>query len=375
MSRAAILSSREKTTQLEDKEAKMLTKEAVMHVLSGIDDPELKKPLTELGMVKSVNIADGDVTVGITLTSPECPLKQKIVDDVTKGVSNIPEVKSVKVEFDAMTDEQREALKRKLGHSTKESPSTIDVGNIARRFIAVASGKGGVGKSTVTANLAAALARLGRQVGVLDADVYGFSIPHMLGVHGQPTAIDNKIVPLRKGDNIQVVSMGFFVNPDEPVIWRGPLLHKAITQFLTDVMWIDLDYLLLDLPPGTGDVTITIAQAIPATELLVVTTPQSAATSVAGRVAKMAEKTKLKVIGVIENMAYYENKGEKDYIFGKDGGKNLAKHLNVPLLGEIPLMTSIREGADTGRPVATDGTPEQVALFETIAQTIVQMNP
>lgn len=375
MSKAAILRSREKTTQLADKEVKMLTKEAVMHVLSGIDDPELKKPLTELGMVKFVNIADGDVTVGITLTSPECPLKQKIIDDVTKGVSNIPEVESVKVEFDAMTDEQREALRQKLGYGTKESPSTIDIGNIARRFIAVASGKGGVGKSTVTANLAAALARLGRQVGVLDADVYGFSIPHMLGVHGQPTAIDNKIVPLRKGDNIQVVSMGFFVNPDEPVIWRGPLLHKAITQFLTDVMWIDLDYLLLDLPPGTGDVTITIAQAIPATELLVVTTPQSAATSVAGRVAKMAEKTKLKVIGVIENMAYYENKGEKDYIFGKDGGKDLAKHLNVPLLGEIPLMTSIREGADTGRPVATDGTPEQVALFETIAQSIVQMNP
>ena len=169
--------------------------------------------------------------------------------------------------------------------------------------------------------------------------------------------------------------MGFFVNPDEPVIWRGPLLHKAITQFLTDVMWIDLDYLLLDLPPGTGDVTITIAQAIPAAELLVVTTPQSAATNVAVRVAKMAEKTKLKVIGVIENMAYYENKGEKDYIFGKDGGKDLTRHLNVPLLGEIPLTTSIREGADAGQPVATDGTPEQVALFETIAQSIEQMNP
>ena len=353
----------------------MLTKEAVMHVLSGINDPELKKPVTELDMVKFVNIEKGDVTVGITLTVPSCPLKGKISEDITKGIGLIPGVESVKVEFDAMTDEQREALRRKLGYGTKESPSTIDVGDIARRFIAVASGKGGVGKSTVTANLAVALARLGRQVGVLDADVYGFSIPHMLGVHGQPTAIDNKIVPLRKGDNIQVVSMGFFVNPDEPVIWRGPLLHKAITQFLTDVMWIDLDYLLLDLPPGTGDVTITIAQAIPATELLVVTTPQSAATSVAGRVAKMAEKTKLKVIGVIENMAYYENKGEKDYIFGKDGGKNLARYLNVPLLGEIPLMTSIREGADTGRPVATDGTPEQVALFETIAQSIVQMNP
>jgi len=353
----------------------MLSKKAVLDVLSGIDDPELKKSLTELDMVKYVNIEDGNVTVGITLTVPGCPLKHKISDDITDGVSHIPEVKSVKVEFDAMTDEQREVLKRKLGHGTKESPLTVDVGNIARRFIAVASGKGGVGKSTVTANLAAALARLGHQVGVLDADVYGFSIPHMLGVHGQPTAIDNKIVPLRKDDNIQVISMGFFVNSDEPVIWRGPLLHKAITQFLTDVMWVDLDYLLLDLPPGTGDVTITISQAIPGAELLVVTTPQSAATNVAGRVAKMAEKTKFKVIGVIENMAYYDSKGEKDYIFGKDGGKNLAKQLSVPLLGEIPLITSIREGSDTGKPVSTDGTPEQVALFETIAHSIEQMNP
>lgn len=353
----------------------MLTKEAVLHVLSEIDDPELRKSLTELDMVKSVNITDGDVTVGITLTTPECPQKEKIVDDVTKGISRIPGVTSIKVEFDAMTDKQREVLKQKLGHSTKGSPSTVNVENIAQRFIAIASGKGGVGKSTITANLAAALARLGRRVGLLDADVYGFSIPHMLGVHGQPTAIDNKIVPLHKGDNIQVVSMGFFVKSDEPVIWRGPLLHKAITQFLTDVMWDNLDYLLLDLPPGTGDVTITIAQAIPSAELLVITTPQSAATNVASRVAKMAEKTKLKVIGVIENMAYYGERGEKDYIFGKDGGKDLAKHLGVPLIGEIPLMTSIREGADAGRPVATDGSQEQITLFEGMARLIEEMSP
>ncbi len=348
----------------------MITKEQVLKVLSGTDDPELKKPLTELGMVKFVNIAGGDVTVGISLTVPECPQKQKIVDDITGGVSEIAEVTSVKVEFSAMTDEQRERLKEKLGHGTKGSQPSLNLENIARRFIAIASGKGGVGKSTITANLAAALARLGHRVGLLDADVYGFSIPHMLGVHGQPTAIDNKIVPLRKGDNIQVVSMGFFVEANEPVIWRGPLLHKAIMQFLTDVMWDNLDYLLLDLPPGTGDVTITIAQAIPSAELLVVTTPQAAATNVASRVAKMAEKTKLKVIGVVENMAYYDNNGEKDYIFGKDGGKDLAKQLGVPLVGEIPLMTSLREGSDTGKPVSTDGTAEQVALFETMARYI-----
>jgi ATP-binding protein involved in chromosome partitioning len=220
-----------------------------------------------------------------------------------------------------------------------------------------------------------ALARLGYKVGLLDADVYGFSIPRMLGIDGQPTIIDEQIVPLRRGDNLQVVSMGFFVNEDDPVIWRGPMLHKAINQFLTDVMWDDLDFLLLDLPPGTGDVTLTIAQAIPSAELLVVTTPQATATHVAGRVAKLAEKTKLHVLGVIENMAYFETAdGHREYIFGKDGGKQLAKQLNVPFLGEIPLMSSIREGADTGRPVSDQGTTAQIALFESIAKHIHSMS-
>jgi ATP-binding protein involved in chromosome partitioning len=211
---------------------------------------------------------------------------------------------------------------------------------------------------------------MGRKVGLLDADVYGFSIPRMLGVHGQPTMLDDKIIPLRKGDNLQVVSMGFFVNEDDPVIWRGPLLHKAINQFLTDVMWDDLDYLFLDLPPGTGDVTLTIAQAIPAAELLVVTTPQATATHVAGRVAKLAERTHLRVIGVIENMAYFESGGQREYIFGKNGGKELAKRLGVELLGEIPLQISIREGADSGQPVAVLGDDSQIKLFEDIAKAI-----
>ena len=214
------------------------------------------------------------------------------------------------------------------------------------------------------------MARLGKKVGLLDADVYGFSVPRMLGIEGQPTVIDDKIIPLRKGENIQVVSMGFFVDEDEPVVWRGPLLHKAIKQFLSDTLWDNLDYLFLDLPPGTGDITITIAQSIPATELLVITTPQATATHVAGRVAKLAEKTDLIVAGVIENMAYYETNGKKDYIFGKDGGKKLAKKLNVPLLGEIPILTAIREGADNGKPVALDGTDDQIKLFEKIAQSI-----
>ncbi len=352
----------------------MVTEQAVMDVLGGINDPELRRPLTELDMVKFVNVNGNEVTVGITLTVPGCPLKAKIVDDITEGVKSLAEVDSVHVEFDVMTDQQRQKLRQKLGHAQKGSQPSATVSNFAKRFIAVSSGKGGVGKSTVTANLAASLAHLGRKVGLLDADVYGFSIPGMLGIKGKPTAIDDKLVPLRSIDNMQVISMGFFVSVDEPVIWRGPLLHKAISQFLSDVMWDnDLDYLFLDLPPGTGDVTLTIAQAIPSAEMLVVTTPQATATDVAGRVAKLAEKTKLKVIGVVENMSYYDNNGQKEYIFGKDGGKQLALRLGVPLLAQLPLMTSIREGSDTGHPVSIDGTPQEVAMFENLAQAIEQM--
>ena len=348
----------------------MLSQETVLHVLSGINDPELGKPFTELDMVKYVKIDDGNVAVGITLTVPGCPLKERITQDITEGVSVIEGVKSVKVEFDVMTDAQRAKLKEKLGMGATPDGQARPIHTIAKRFIAVSSGKGGVGKSTVTTNLAAALARLGKRVGLLDADVYGFSIPRMLGVSGEPTGIDDKLVPLRKNDNLQVVSMGFFVDEDEPVIWRGPLLHKAVNQFINDVMWDNLDYLFLDLPPGTGDVTITIAQAIPAAELLVVTTPQATATHVAGRVAKLAEKTNLKVIGVIENMAFFETNGHREYIFGKDGGKDLAQRLGVDLYGEIPLQTSIREGADSGQPVATEGTEEQIRIFEEIARRI-----
>ncbi|MEA3296674.1 MAG: Mrp/NBP35 family ATP-binding protein [candidate division Zixibacteria bacterium] len=348
----------------------MATKEEIMHVLSKINDPELNKTFTELDMVKSVTIEGGDVTIVITLTVPGCPMKDRITDDITKGVGTVSGVKSVRVEFDAMTDKQRDQLKQKLGHGSKPATEEAPPLDFAKRFIAVASGKGGVGKSTITTNLATAMARLGKKVGLLDADVYGFSVPRMLGIEGQPTVIDDKIVPLRKGENMQVVSMGFFVPEDEPVVWRGPLLHKAIKQFLSDTMWDDLDYLFLDLPPGTGDITITIAQAVPTTELLVVTTPQSTATHVAGRVGKLAEKTNLTVAGVIENMSYYETNGHKDYIFGKDGGKKLAKKLNVPLLGEIPIMTSIREGSDEGKPVSIDGTDEQIQLFENIVRSL-----
>lgn len=348
----------------------MVTQEAVMHILSGIEDPELKKPFTELDMVRFVNIDGGDVTVGITLTVPGCPLKERITKDVSEGVGLIEGVNSVKVEFDVMTDEQRNQLRQKLGHGAVAAPQPVAAATSAKRFIAVSSGKGGVGKSTVTSNLAVALAQQGKKVGLLDADVYGFSIPRMLGVSGEPAIVDDKMVPLLWGNNLQVVSMGFFIDEDEPVIWRGPLLHKAINQFLTDVQWGELDYLFLDLPPGTGDVTLTIAQAIPGTELLVVTTPQATATHVAGRVAKLAEKTNLKVIGVVENMAYYDNNGQRDYIFGKDGGKELAKRLGVDFFGEVPLLTSIREGADSGNPAAASDDASLRASFEAIARAI-----
>ncbi|MDX9858007.1 MAG: Mrp/NBP35 family ATP-binding protein [candidate division Zixibacteria bacterium] len=351
----------------------MLGNEAVMHVLSRIQDPELKRPLTDLDMIRSVHIDDGAVSIAVTLTVPGCPLKEKIAGDIRTAVGELEGVRSVEVTFDVMTEQQRDALKKKLGLRSSAGAAADTPVSFAKRFIAVSSGKGGVGKSTCTANLAVALTRIGYKVGLLDADVYGFSIPRMLGLTGQPTQIDDKLVPLRWGGSLQAVSMGFFVNEDEPVIWRGPLLHKAINQFLTDVVWDELDFLLLDLPPGTGDVTITIAQAIPSAELLVVTTPQATATHVAGRVAKLAEKTKLRVIGVVENMAYFEHDGRKEYIFGRDGGKFLAEKLGVNLLGEIPLETSIREGADNGQPVASSGTAAQQAMFEGIARRIASM--
>ena len=353
----------------------MATKEDVMKVLGTIDDPELKRSFTELEMVNSVDIDGGTVKVGLTLTVPTCPLKDKIADDIKAGVLALNGVNKVIVDFGVMTAEQREKLRQKLGHSSKGTPKNRKELTFAKRYIAVASGKGGVGKSTITINLACAMARHETKVGLMDADVYGFSIPRMTGLTSQPTVIDDKIVPPRIGDNIQVVSMGLFVEEDEPVIWRGPMVHKMINQFLADVMWDPLDYFFMDLPPGTGDVTITIAQALPKAELLIVTTPQATATHVAGRVAKLAEKTDIRVLGVIENMSYFEHDGTKEYIFGKDGGKKLADTLKVPFLGEVPLMTSLREGADDGKPVAIHGSKDQVRLFHEIANTVANTKP
>jgi len=326
----------------------MASKDDVMKVLKGIDDPELHRSIVDLNMVKNVAIDGSTVTVDIALTIAGCPMKAKIKDDVAKGVMAVEGVEKAEINFSAMTPEERRKLTQQL---TGKKPSPTFKGTKPKHIIAVASGKGGVGKSTFTANLAVALVEKGYKVGVLDADVYGFSIPRALGIEGQPTVVGEMMIPL-ENYGVRVMSMGFFANDSEPVIWRGPLLHKAITQFITDVHWGLLDYLLIDLPPGTGDVSITISQALPEAQVLVITTPQPAAHHVAGRVARMAEKTKLRVIGVVENMAYYRlPDGSKDYIFGEGGGQALAEKLGVPLLGRVPIETRLREGGDTGRPV------------------------
>ncbi len=354
----------------------MANKDDVMEVLRQIEDPELRRPLTDLDMIKSVEVNDGQVSVEVLLTVPGCPLKKKITDDITTKVGQLDGVKKVDVTLGVMSDEQRKNLAAKVYGRTQhqvdpvsEEPGPI-AGDFADRVIGVASGKGGVGKSTITANLALALSRMGKKVGILDADVYGFSIPRILGVGGQPTSIDNQIIPHRK-ENIQVMSIGFFIDENTPVIWRGPLLHKTVNQFINDVYWDKLDFLLIDLPPGTGDVTISIAQALPKAEILVVTTPQPMASFTAGRVAGMARQTKLAVLGVVENMSYYEVNGQRDYIFGQNGGKELAKMLEVPFLGEIPIRTEIRIAADSGDTETVAKNSDIAGHYDRVAQQII----
>ncbi len=354
----------------------MANKEDVMEVLRQIEDPELRKPLTDLDMIKSVEINDGQVSVDVLLTVPGCPLKKKITDDITEKVGQLKGVKKVEVNLGVMSDEQRKNLTAKVygkdhrrAAPVSDKPTPI-AGDFAKRVIGVASGKGGVGKSTITANLALAFSRLGMKVGILDADVYGFSIPRILGINGQPTVIDDHIIPHRK-DNIQVMSIGFFVDENTPVIWRGPLLHKTVNQFINDVYWDKLDYFLIDLPPGTGDVTISIAQALPKAEMLVVTTPQPMASHTAGRVAGMARQTNLAVLGVVENMSYYETDGHRDYIFGKNGGRELAEALKVPFLGEIPIKTEIRQAADSGDTRALSENKEIVEYYNRVIRQII----
>ena len=348
-----------------------VTHDALMAALSTVDDPEIRKPITELGMVDSVTVDEtGRVALTILLTVAACPLKDTLTRDSTAALMKVPGVTAVDVTLGVMTDEQRGALRQQLRGGAPEKEIPFAKAGSLTRVYAVASGKGGVGKSSVTANLAAARAASGLRVGVVDADIYGFSIPRMLGVEHRPTQVDDMIMPPVAHD-VKVISIGMFVPGNQPVVWRGPMLHRALQQFLADVFWGDLDVLLLDLPPGTGDVAISIAQLIPTAEILVVTTPQQAAAEVAERAGSIALQTHQRIVGVVENMSWLElPDGSRQEIFGSGGGTQVAESLTrsigaeVPLLGQIPLDVRLREGADSGSPVVLSdpSSPAAVAL-------------
>ena len=345
--------------------------EAVRAALATVNDPEIRRPITDLDMVKSVDIADdGRVGVAIFLTVAGCPMKDRLTNDITAAVGAVAGVTSVGVVLDVMSEEQRAGLKEKLrgGQASREIPFAKP-GSLTRVY-AVASGKGGVGKSSVTVNLAASMAAEGLSVGVVDADVYGFSVPRMLGVDRAPTRVDDMILP-PIAHGVKVISIGMFVPGNQPVVWRGPMLHRALEQFLSDVFWGDLDVLLLDLPPGTGDIAISTAQLLPGAEILVVTTPQQAAAEVAERAGAIALQTKQQVVGVLENMSWLEQPdGSRLELFGHGGGQNVADSLSrsigarVPLLGQVPIDVGLREGGDLGVPAVlrTPDSPAAVAL-------------
>ena len=335
-------------------------------------------------MVKEVAIAAGNVRVMVALTTPGCPLRNEIQNRVTAAAGALEGVDAVQVDFTSMSPEELAALRQQLngnpaatagthqghGHAEGRAIAFADPSN-RTRVLLVASGKGGVGKSSVSTNLAVALAARGRSVAIVDADVWGFSIPKMLGITQDPVVIDSMLVP-PEAHGVRCISMGFFADEDQAVIWRGPMLHKALEQFLTDVFWDDPDYLVVDLPPGTGDISISIAQFLPRAEVFVVTTPQPAAQRVAQRAAAMADKVNLQVRGVIENMAWFTGDDGKRYeIFGAGGGSELADRLGVPLVGQIPLLNDLREGSDEGRPVAaTNPDGEAGQAFAELAQRI-----
>jgi len=331
--------------------------QAVHAALATVDDPEIHRPITELGMVKSVVVVDGVADIGVFLTVAGCPMRETITKRVTEAVSRVPGVTSVRVELDVMSDEQRADMRKNLRGGAAEAVIPFAQPGSLTRVYCVASGKGGVGKSSVTVNLAAALAARGLSGGVVDADIYGHSVPRMLGVTARPTRVDDMIMP-PQAHGLKVISIGMFTAGNDAVVWRGPMLHRALQQFLADVFWGDLDVLLLDLPPGTGDIAISTAQLIPNAELLVVTTPQQAAAEVAERAGSIAVQTRQRVVGVIENMSWMElPDGSRMDVFGTGGGQTVSDSLTrilgakVPLLGQIPLEPRVRESGDSGVPV------------------------
>jgi ATP-binding protein involved in chromosome partitioning len=351
------------------------TNDQVNEALRGVIDPELRRSIVELGMVRSIEIQpSGRIEVVVSLTTAGCPIRSHFEQAVAQRVGELDGVTEVAVGFDVLSDEEKGNLQQTLGRGKLPQGALAKVKNV----ICVSSGKGGVGKSTLTANLAAALTAEGHPAGALDCDVYGYSIPRMLGVNAKPEVNgQRKILPLESPGGVKVMSIGFFVEENAAVVWRGPMLHKAIQQFLEDVAWEELEYLLLDLPPGTGDVSMTLAQLLPQAKFIVVTTPQPAAQSVAHRGAEMAKKFDLEILGVIENMSGFTTPdGERFTIFGEGGGQLLSDELDVPLLGKIPLSEPLREHSDEGDPLVTaePDSPAAQAIRQA-ARGIISMTP
>jgi ATP-binding protein involved in chromosome partitioning len=355
---------------------RMPTKEQVTEALRSVIDPELRRDIVELEMVRSIDVhPNGVVDVMVSLTTPGCPIRSHFETGVAQAIRGLDGVTGVNVSFDVLSGDEKAALGRKLGRGGLPEGALAQVKNV----ICIGSGKGGVGKSSVTANLAAALAADGKQVGVLDADVWGYSQPRMLGVGTERPKVnaERKLLPIQAQDGISVMSIGFFVEQDAAVVWRGPMLHKALQQFLEDVAWGELDYLLIDLPPGTGDVSMTLAQLLPQAKFLIVTTPQPVAQKVAARSAEMAAKLKLEIAGVIENMSGFVTPGgERFQIFGEGGGQLLADQLDVPLLAKIPLTMPLREQSDSGVPLvfANPDDPAAQALRQG-ARGLIALSP
>jgi len=361
-----------------------VTEADVLEALRPVEDPELHRSIVDLEMVRGVRIDGARVDVQVALTVAGCPLRAEIQSRVTGAVTALDGIDTATIDFSVMTDEDRVRLREKLhgnpaatagthqghGHAEGRAIPFADPASKTRCLL-IASGKGGVGKSTVTTNLAVALAQQDQSVAVVDADVWGFSIPRMLAVDRPPVVIDEMLVP-PEANGVRCISMGFFAQEDQPVIWRGPMLHKALEQFLTDVYWDEPDFLVIDLPPGTGDIALSLAQFLPRGEVYVVTTPQPAAQRVAQRAAFMAQKVKLEVKGIIENMSWFTgDDGTRYEIFGAGGGQDLAERLEVPLLGRIPLVSQLRKGGDAGEPiVVVDPEGEAAQAFTAIAHRI-----
>jgi ATP-binding protein involved in chromosome partitioning len=345
-----------------------ITKEVVLNALRGVNDPELNKSLVDLGMVRNIEISGQAVRVTVALTMAGCPLKDQIKSDVRTAIEAIEDVGEVKVVLEVMTSEERAKL---FGRQPSDMSGIKNI----RHIIAVASGKGGVGKTTVTTNLAVALAKKGFKVGILDADMHGPDIPIMLGITDRPVGTGGMLLPLEKY-GVKMMSAGSLAGKGVPIVWRGPLVNKAIKEFLGNVMWGDLDYLVVDLPPGTGDAALTVANSIPLDGVIIVTTPQKVAVEDVRRSIGLFRTQDIRVIGIVENMSFLRipgsTTGETLDVFGSGGGEKVARAFNIPLLGKIPLDPEIRQGGDVGTPIALDAGKEASAIFERLAQMTVE---